>query len=124
MELFPHPRHLYFAKVTGELALGIDVGGGPSGPSIEGPFCRAVYLCCALSDRKKTKEKRQKKKDRTKRSTTRSLHNFLVIISSFGGLERMSTILASNPDDRIARTYLKTKWKFLLTDSLFEEEII
>ena len=30
----------------------IDVGGGPSGPSIEGPFCRAVYLCRALGDRK------------------------------------------------------------------------
>ena len=36
----------------------IAVGGGPSGPSIEGPFCRAVHLCRAFGDRKKAKNKK------------------------------------------------------------------
>ena len=35
----------------------IAVGGGPSGPSIEGPFCRAVHLCRALGDGKIEKKK-------------------------------------------------------------------
>ena len=30
----------------------IAVGSGPSGPSIEGPFCRAVRLCRALETEK------------------------------------------------------------------------
>ena len=42
--------------------LAIAVGSGPSGPSIEGPFCRAVHLCRALEDRKM--EKKRKKKER------------------------------------------------------------
>ena len=41
----------------------IAVGGGPSGPLIEGPFCRAVHLCRALGDRKI--EKKSKKKQKT-----------------------------------------------------------
>ena len=39
--------------------VGIDVGGGPSGPSIEGPFCRTVHLCRTLGERKV--EKKEKK---------------------------------------------------------------
>ena len=52
----------------------IAVGGGPSGPSIEGPFCRAVHLCRALGDRKiekkkkKNKEKKRKNRKRRKRN--------------------------------------------------------
>jgi len=46
----------------------IDVGGGPSGPSIEGPFCCTVHLCRTLGDRKiekksKKREKKIKKKE-------------------------------------------------------------
>ena len=41
---------------------GIAVGGGPSGPSIEGPFCRAVHLCRALGDRKIEKKAKKSKK--------------------------------------------------------------
>ena len=33
-----------------QVAVTIAVGGGPSGPSTEGPFCCAVHLCRALSD--------------------------------------------------------------------------
>ena len=40
----------------------IGVGCGPSGPSIEGPFCRTVHLCRTLEDRKMG-EKREKKKE-------------------------------------------------------------
>ena len=36
----------------------IGVGRGLSGPSIEGQFCCAVHLCCALRDRKKTEKRR------------------------------------------------------------------
>ncbi len=32
---------------------GIGVGRGPSGPSIEGPFCCAVHLCRTLGNNKK-----------------------------------------------------------------------
>ncbi len=39
----------------------IRVGRGPSGPSIEGPFCGAVHLCCALAERKIEKKKEKKK---------------------------------------------------------------
>ena len=42
----------------------IDVGGGPSGPSIEGPFCRTVHLCRTLGERKvgkKTQKNEEKK---------------------------------------------------------------
>ncbi len=55
----------------------IDVGAGPSGPSIEGPFCRTVHLCHTLVDRKiekkhkkmrKKKEKRRKKRKKRKRN--------------------------------------------------------
>ena len=45
----------------------IDVGGGPSGPSIEGPFCRAVHLCRALGDRKIEKKSKKKQKNNEKR---------------------------------------------------------
>ena len=45
----------------------IAVGGGPSGPSIEGPFCRAVHLCRALGDRKIEKKSKKKQKNNEKR---------------------------------------------------------
>ena len=48
----------------------IGVGRGPSGPSIENPFCCTVHLCCALGDRKigkKAKEKKRKKKKRERK---------------------------------------------------------
>ena len=35
----------------------IGVGRGPSGPSIEGPFCCAVRLCRALETEKKREKK-------------------------------------------------------------------
>ena len=43
------------------VVLGIDVGGSPSGPSIEGPFCRTVHLC-RFADRKIEKKKQKKRK--------------------------------------------------------------
>ena len=50
----------------------IGVGGGPSGPSREGPFCRAVHFCRALSDRKIDKKgKKRKKKGRKNRKKKR-----------------------------------------------------
>ena len=53
----------------------IDVGGGPSGPSIEGPFCRTVHLCRTLEDRKMGKKGEKKKenneKERKKRKKNR-----------------------------------------------------
>ena len=45
-----------------QLALSIDVGGGPSGPSIEGPFCRTVHLCRTLGEKKVEKKKKKMKK--------------------------------------------------------------
>ena len=42
--------------------MSIAVGSGPSGPSIEGPFCCAVHLCRALGDRKIEKKSKKKKK--------------------------------------------------------------
>ena len=48
------------------MACCIAVGGGPSGPSIEGPFCCAVHLCCALGDKKIQKKKGKKKKKKKK----------------------------------------------------------
>ena len=44
--------------------INIGIGRGPSGPSIEGPFCCAVYLCRALEDRKKARRKKEKKRKR------------------------------------------------------------
>ena len=44
------------------LAISIDVGGGPSGPSIEGPFCRTVRVCRTLGDRKIEKKITKKRK--------------------------------------------------------------
>ena len=40
----------------------IDVGRGPSGPSIEGPFCRTVRLCRTLGERKVGKKNNKKGK--------------------------------------------------------------
>ena len=49
---------------SAEIIADIAVGGGPSGPSIEGPFCRAVHLCRALGDiRIKKKSKKITKKE-------------------------------------------------------------
>ena len=42
------------------------VGGGPSGPSIEGPFCCAVHLCRALGDQKIEKKRINKEKKKEK----------------------------------------------------------
>ena len=44
----------------------IDVGGRPSGPSIEGPFCRTVHLCRTLGDRKIEKKNKTKRKIKKK----------------------------------------------------------
>ena len=49
----------------------IDVGGGPSGPSIEGPFCRAVHLCRTLGDKKIEKKIKKKRKNKEKRRKNR-----------------------------------------------------
>ena len=65
-------------KETGKmLDAGIDVGRGPSGPSIEGPFCRTVHLCRTLEDRKmgkkgKKRKKIKKKKGKIEKRTERS----------------------------------------------------
>ena len=63
--------------VTVTIAPAIDVGGGPSGPSIEGPFCRTVHLCRTLEDRKmgkkgKKRKKIKKKKGKIEKRTERS----------------------------------------------------
>ena len=48
--------------------INIGVGRGPSGPSIEGPFCCAVHLCRVLGDRKiEKKSKKKKEKGRKNR---------------------------------------------------------
>ena len=49
------------------MAISIAVRGGPSGPSIEGPFCRAVHLCRALGDRKIEKKNKKKQKNNEKK---------------------------------------------------------
>ena len=49
------------------LVIYIDVGGGPSGPSIEGPFCRTVHLCCTLGERKVEKKNKKKEKNKEKK---------------------------------------------------------
>ena len=47
--------------------MSIGVGHGPSGPSIECPFCCTVYFCCALEDRKiEKKVKKRKAKEKRK----------------------------------------------------------
>ena len=53
-------------KATRQWRRVIAVGGGPSGPSIEGPFCRAVHLCRALGDRKIEKKGKKRKKIKKK----------------------------------------------------------
>ena len=49
---------VYFGYITP-----IDVGGGPSGPSIEGPFCCIVHLCRTLRVKKIEKKKQKKEKE-------------------------------------------------------------
>ena len=49
----------------------IEVGGGPSRPSIEGPFCRSVYLCRTLGDRKREKKGKKKREKREKNKEKR-----------------------------------------------------
>ena len=44
----------------------IDVGGGPSGPSIEGPFCCTVHLCRTLGERSKKTKKKEKNEEKKK----------------------------------------------------------
>ena len=46
-----------------EIVSTIAVGGGPSGPSIEGPFCRAVHLCLRHIETEK-REKKAKKEEK------------------------------------------------------------
>ena len=54
------------------LVMIIAVGGGPSGPSIEGPFCRTVHLCRTLGDKKiEKKSKKKKRKNKEKRRKNR-----------------------------------------------------
>ena len=48
--------------------ISIGVGRGPSGLSIEGPFCRAVHLCLAFGYRK-IERKKKKKIERRKESS-------------------------------------------------------
>ena len=40
----------------------IGVGRGPSGPSIEGPFCCVVHLCLELRDRRIEKKAKKERK--------------------------------------------------------------
>ena len=44
--------------------ISIVVGGGPSGLSIEGPFCCVVHLCRALGDRKIEKKSKKEKEEK------------------------------------------------------------
>ena len=44
----------------------IAVGRGPSGPSIEGPFCRTVHHCRTLGDRKTKKKDKKKTENKEK----------------------------------------------------------
>ena len=46
--------------------MSIAVGRRPSGPSIEGPFCRAVRLCHALETEKQRKKVQKKKENKEK----------------------------------------------------------
>ena len=75
----------------------IAVGGGPSGPSIEGPFCCAVHLWRALRDRKiqqakkgkkiKKKEgiiKKRRKRNEKKRKIAEILFIFYALLSFQG----------------------------------------
>ena len=59
-----HPRRIFHILYI--ILTIIDVGGGPSGPSIEGPFCRTVHLCRTLGD-KKNRENKQKKREKIKK---------------------------------------------------------
>ena len=52
----------------------IDVGRGPLGPSIEGPFCRTVHLFRTLGE-KKVEKKKKKRKNEEKRIKTRKKRN-------------------------------------------------
>ena len=45
----------------------IDVGRGPLGPSIEGPFCRTVHLCRTVGVRKIEKKKNKKEEKKVKK---------------------------------------------------------
>ena len=53
--------------VVMKAAIIIAVGGWPSGPSIEGLFCRAVHHCRALGERKIEKKSKKKKENEEKR---------------------------------------------------------
>ena len=57
----------------------IDVGGGPSGLSIEGPFCRTVHLCCTLGERKIEKNKDERRKSRNKKERNEKKRKILFI---------------------------------------------
>ncbi len=48
------------------ITITIAVGHGPSGPSIEGPFCRAVRLCRTLETEKYRKKVKKKKENEEK----------------------------------------------------------
>ena len=65
LHVFLTKLKLYISKDS--RARFIDVGGGPSGPSIEGPFCRTVHLCRTLEDRKMGKKRKKRKKIKKKK---------------------------------------------------------
>ena len=54
-----------------QIYTGIDVGGGPSGPSIESPFCRRVHICRTLKDRKMGKKREKNKENKEKKRKNR-----------------------------------------------------
>ena len=58
-------------KTRYDIRMTIDVGRGPSGPSIEGPFCRTVHLCRTLEDRKMGKKREKKKENKEKERKNR-----------------------------------------------------
>ena len=61
----------------------IDVGGGPSGPSIEGPFCRTVHLCRTLGERKveKKRKKNEEKEGKIEKREKIALFIFYTLLS-------------------------------------------
>ena len=70
------PNHA-FPSVSRTLLISIAVGRETSGPSIEGPFYRAVRLCRALETENKEKGRKNRKKKRKKWENCRNFVHFL-----------------------------------------------